>query len=64
VGDVIPMKREQTPEDIGRAAVFLASEDARNITGQALQGGRRSGISPREEGNSRIPSPPEGERAG
>ena len=36
VGDVIPMKREQTPEDIGLAAVFLASEDARNITGQAL----------------------------
>jgi meso-butanediol dehydrogenase / (S,S)-butanediol dehydrogenase / diacetyl reductase len=36
VGDLIPMKREQTPEDIGLAAVFLASEDARNITGQAL----------------------------
>jgi meso-butanediol dehydrogenase/(S,S)-butanediol dehydrogenase/diacetyl reductase len=36
VSDVIPMRREQTPEDIGRAAVFLASEDARNITGQAL----------------------------
>ncbi len=36
VGDVIPMKREQTPEDIGYAAVFLASEEARNITGQAL----------------------------
>jgi NAD(P)-dependent dehydrogenase (short-subunit alcohol dehydrogenase family) len=33
---VIPMKREQTPEDIGWAAVFLASEEARNITGQAL----------------------------
>ena len=31
-----PLKREQTPEDIGRAAVFLVSEDARNITGQAL----------------------------
>jgi meso-butanediol dehydrogenase/(S,S)-butanediol dehydrogenase/diacetyl reductase len=36
VADIIPMKREQTPDDIGRAAVFLASEDARNITGQAL----------------------------
>jgi NAD(P)-dependent dehydrogenase (short-subunit alcohol dehydrogenase family) len=36
VGDIIPMKREQTPEDIGWAAVFLASEEARNITGQAL----------------------------
>ncbi len=36
VADIIPMKREQTPEEIGWAAVFLASEDARNITGQAL----------------------------
>ncbi|MEK7372109.1 MAG: SDR family NAD(P)-dependent oxidoreductase [candidate division NC10 bacterium] len=36
VGDLIPMKREQTPEDIGWAAVFLASEEARNITGQSL----------------------------
>ncbi|MBI4735058.1 MAG: 3-oxoacyl-ACP reductase FabG [candidate division NC10 bacterium] len=33
---VIPMKREQTPEDIAWAAVFLASDQARNITGQAL----------------------------
>jgi NAD(P)-dependent dehydrogenase (short-subunit alcohol dehydrogenase family) len=36
VADLIPMKREQTPEDIGWAAVFLASDEARNITGQAL----------------------------
>ena len=36
VSDIIPMKREQTPEDIGGAAVFLASDEARNITGQAL----------------------------
>lgn len=36
VADLVPMKREQTPEDIGWAAVFLASEEARNITGQAL----------------------------
>jgi meso-butanediol dehydrogenase/(S,S)-butanediol dehydrogenase/diacetyl reductase len=36
VADIVPMKREQTPEDIGWAAVFLASEEARNITGQAL----------------------------
>src|SRR4029453_13689500 len=36
VGDITPMKREQTPEDIGWAAVFLASDEARNITGQAL----------------------------
>ena len=31
-----PMGREETAEDIGRAAVFLASEDARAITGQSL----------------------------
>ncbi len=31
-----PLKREQTPKDIGRAVVFLASEDAKNITGQLL----------------------------
>ncbi len=31
-----PLKRELTPEDIGHAVVFLASEDARNITGQTL----------------------------
>ncbi len=36
VADLVPMKREQTPEDIGWAAVFLASDEARNITGQAL----------------------------
>ncbi len=36
VGAIIPLKREQTPEDIGWAAVFLASDDARNVTGQAL----------------------------
>ena len=33
---VVPLKRQQTPEDIGWAAVFLASDEARNITGQAL----------------------------
>ena len=32
----IPLKREQTPEDIGNAASFLASDYAQNITGQAL----------------------------
>ena len=30
VSDIVPMKREQTPEDIGWAAVFLASDEARN----------------------------------
>jgi len=32
----IPLRREQTPEDIGRAVVFFASDDAKNITGQTL----------------------------
>ena len=31
-----PLRREQTSEDIGRAVVFLVSEDAKNITGQTL----------------------------
>jgi meso-butanediol dehydrogenase/(S,S)-butanediol dehydrogenase/diacetyl reductase len=31
-----PLRREQWPEDIGQAVAFLASEDARNITGQSL----------------------------
>ena len=36
VENMTPLKREQTPEDIGKLAAFLASEDARNITGQAI----------------------------
>lgn len=32
----VPLGREQTPEDMGRAVVFLVSEDARNITGQSI----------------------------
>jgi NAD(P)-dependent dehydrogenase (short-subunit alcohol dehydrogenase family) len=28
--------RPQTPEDIGKAVAFLASDDANEITGQAL----------------------------
>jgi len=36
VNTIVPMKREQTPEDIGLAAVFLASDEARCVTGQAL----------------------------
>ncbi len=36
VKDNIPMRREQTPEDIGQLAAFLASDDARNITGQTI----------------------------
>ena len=33
---LVPLGREQTEEDIGRAVVFLASDDAKNITGQSL----------------------------
>ena len=36
VSTLIPFGRVQTPEDIGRAVVFLASEEAKEITGQAL----------------------------
>ena len=32
----IPLGREQTPEDIGNAVTFFASDHAKNITGQAL----------------------------
>lgn len=32
----IPFGTEQTPEDIGDAALFLCSDEAKNITGQAL----------------------------
>jgi NAD(P)-dependent dehydrogenase (short-subunit alcohol dehydrogenase family) len=34
---VMPLGRAQTPDDIGALATFLASEDARNITGQTIQ---------------------------
>ncbi len=42
VGSAGPLQRPQDPEDVGNAVVFLASEAARNITGQALNvnGGR------------------------
>ena len=33
VKELVPLQREQTPYDIGHAAVFLASEKAQNITG-------------------------------
>lgn len=36
VNSLTPLGREQTPEDIGRLAVFLSSEDAKNITGQSI----------------------------
>jgi meso-butanediol dehydrogenase/(S,S)-butanediol dehydrogenase/diacetyl reductase len=36
VKERMPMGREQTPRDIGKAVAFLASDDASEITGQAL----------------------------
>jgi len=36
VAPQVPMGRGQTPEDIGRAVVFFASEDAKNVTGQTI----------------------------
>ncbi len=35
--EVAPLRRPQTPEDIGALATFLASDEARNITGQVIQ---------------------------
>ncbi|MFN0147786.1 MAG: SDR family NAD(P)-dependent oxidoreductase [Dehalococcoidia bacterium] len=32
----VPLGREQTPADIGKLSAFLASDDARNITGQYI----------------------------
>ena len=36
VQNTIPMRKEQTPEDIGNLAAFLASDFAHNITGQSI----------------------------
>jgi meso-butanediol dehydrogenase / (S,S)-butanediol dehydrogenase / diacetyl reductase len=36
VAESVPLGREQTPDDIGKAVAFLASDRARSITGQAL----------------------------
>lgn len=36
VKNVVPLGREQTPQDIADMAVFLASERARNVTGQTV----------------------------
>src|SRR5260370_23826809 len=36
IADIIPLKREQTPEDIGWAATFPPSARGRKTTGQAL----------------------------
>jgi NAD(P)-dependent dehydrogenase (short-subunit alcohol dehydrogenase family) len=36
VGPNIPLGREQTVQDMGRAVVFFASDDGKNVTGQTL----------------------------
>lgn len=36
MSELVPLQREQTPEDIGWAVAFFASDQARNITGQVL----------------------------
>jgi NAD(P)-dependent dehydrogenase (short-subunit alcohol dehydrogenase family) len=36
IAEKIPMHKEQTPEDIADTVAFLVSDDAKNITGQAL----------------------------
>jgi NAD(P)-dependent dehydrogenase (short-subunit alcohol dehydrogenase family) len=43
IQELCPLGREQTPEDIGKAVAFFASDEAVNITGQALNvnGGTR-----------------------
>ena len=43
IAERCPLGRAQTPEDIGRAVAFFASDDALNITGQSLNvnGGTR-----------------------
>lgn len=43
---LIPLGRFNEPEDVARAALFLASEDSKNITGQVLviDGGRGANI--------------------
>ena len=34
--ETIPLKRPQTPEDLGAMVAFLCSDDAKNITGQCM----------------------------
>ncbi len=43
---LIPLGRFNDPEDVANAALFLASEDSRNMTGQVLviDGGRGAGV--------------------
>ena len=34
--EAVPIRRANSPEDIAAMVVFLASPDARNVTGQSL----------------------------
>lgn len=36
VQGTVPMGREQTPDDVGNLAVFLASDESQNVTGQGM----------------------------
>ena len=36
VAELVPLGREQTPEDVGNVVAFLASDRAKSITGQAI----------------------------
>ena len=36
VEEKIPLKKEQTPDDVADAVCFFVSEESRNITGQTL----------------------------
>ena len=36
IAEKIPMQKEQTPEDVADTVAFFVSDDAKNITGQAL----------------------------
>jgi meso-butanediol dehydrogenase/(S,S)-butanediol dehydrogenase/diacetyl reductase len=36
VQSAVPLGREQTPDDVGHMAVYLASEESKNVTGQGL----------------------------
>jgi NAD(P)-dependent dehydrogenase (short-subunit alcohol dehydrogenase family) len=36
VQGAVPMGREQTPDDVGSLAVYLASDESRNVTGQGM----------------------------
>jgi 3-oxoacyl-[acyl-carrier protein] reductase len=42
----IPLKRQTLPEDVGQAALYLASDAARNVTGTSLavDGGNSAGV--------------------